>query len=91
MASTDGKTWDYRGRCPTPDKRLFHDKKAAKDWRDRNQKRFDDHPLKPYKCMCGCWHLTSMPKWKAIIVKRIMPLPQIKNEELFKRFLKKKP
>lgn len=45
--------------CPHPEKSRFYDKARAKRAALHARKKIG-HRLKPYRCVCGGWHLTSV-------------------------------
>lgn len=89
MAQEKWNQFKHNGRCPTPDKKRFASKKDAKEYIKVNRRSYADATgLHAYSCMCGCYHLTSMPKWKATILNGIMYRPLIKYAPAFKKFMK---
>lgn len=44
-----------REDCPTPEKLVFQDKSTAK----RKAKNLSRYSQKPYKCVCGRYHLAT--------------------------------
>ncbi len=64
--------------CPTPQKKAFATRKEAKaNAREVRSKHSSRGRIHAYLCVCGAFHLGSMPRW---ILEEGRPRPDLRDE-----------
>jgi len=56
--------------CPTPWKMRWESRRSAVNHARRAKAAQKAGQVRPYRCVCGCWHVSSMSKRTAKLVKR---------------------